>query len=450
MTTQLKSYPEYKPSGIKWLDNVPAHWDVRRLKRVASLNPSKTESRLFLTADTPVTFLPMERVGTDGKIDEEVVPASSVWNGFTYFRRSDVLVAKITPCFENGKGACLESLSTEVGFGSTEFHVLRAGASILAQFLYRLTTLAEFRHSGADEMIGAAGQQRVPQAFVANYPLALPPLAEQTAIVRYLDHTDRRIRRYVSSREQLIELLEEYRQAVIHHAVTHGLDSDVRLKPSGVEWLGDVPAHWGVAAVKRHYSIQLGKMLQNGPNVPTDIAVPYLKAQHVQWFSVRTTDAPTMWASPHEIEQFGIRAGDLLVCEGGEGGRCSLVEEVPPGYIIQNALHRVRSFGTNRNDYLQYVMSSISKTGWFDAINNKATIAHFTAEKFGSLMIPIPPLPEQTAIVAYLDKATAAIDAAIDRARREIELLGEYRTRLIADVVTGKVDVREAVADLPQ
>ena len=450
MTTQLKSYPEYKPSGIKWLDNVPAHWDVRRLKRVASLNPSKTESRLFLTADTPVTFLPMERVGTDGKIDEEVVPASSVWNGFTYFRRSDVLVAKITPCFENGKGACLESLSTEVGFGSTEFHVLRAGASILAQFLYRLTTLAEFRHSGADEMIGAAGQQRVTQAFVANYPLALPPLAEQTAIVRYLDHTDRRIRRYVSSREQLIELLEEYRQAVIHHAVTHGLDSDVRLKPSGVEWLGDVPAHWGVAAVKRHYSIQLGKMLQNGPNVPTDIAVPYLKAQHVQWFSVRTTDAPTMWASPHEIEQFGIRAGDLLVCEGGEGGRCSLVEEVPPGYIIQNALHRVRSFGTNRNDYLQYVMSSISKTGWFDAINNKATIAHFTAEKFGSLMIPIPPLPEQTAIVAYLDKATAAIDAAIDRARREIELLGEYRTRLIADVVTGKVDVREAVADLPQ
>ena len=276
-----------------------------------------------------------------------------------------------------------------------------------------------------------------------------PPLSEQTAIVRYLDQADERIRRYVSSRERLIELLEEYRQAVIHHAVTRGLAPDVRLKPSGVEWLGDVPAHWGVAAVKRHYSIQLGKMLQNGPNVPTDIAVPYLKAQHVQWSSVRTTDAPTMWASPHEIEQFGIRAGDLLVCEGGEGGRCCLVEEVPPGYIIQNALHRVRPSGNCRNDYLQYVMSSISKTGWFDASNNKATIAHFTAEKFGSLMIPVPPHPEQTAIVAYLDKATADIDAAIDRARREIELLGEYRTRLIADVVTGKVDVREAAGELP-
>ena len=155
-----------------------------------------------------------------------------------------------------------------------------------------------------------------------------------------------------------------------------------------------------------------------------------------------------MWASPYEMEQFGIRAGDLLVCEGGEGGRCGLVEEVSPGYIIQNALHRVRALGTGRNDYLLYVMSSISRAGWFDAINNKATIAHFTVEKFGSLRIPIPPLAEQAAIAAYLDKQTAAIDAAMARAQREIDLLSEYRTRLIADVVTGQVDVRE-VAGLP-
>ena len=147
MTGSLKPYPQYKPSGVEWLGDVPAHWEMRRLKRVASLNPSRTESRTFLTADTPVTFLPMERVGTDGKIDEEMVPASSVWNGFTYFRRDDILVAKITPCFENGKGACLDSLSTEIGFGSTEFHVLRSSTSILPQFLYRLTTLAGFRHS---------------------------------------------------------------------------------------------------------------------------------------------------------------------------------------------------------------------------------------------------------------------------------------------------------------
>ena len=162
VTRGLDPNVRLKPSGVEWLGHVPGHWEVRRLKRIASLNPSKTEARTFLKANTPVTFLPMERVRTDGRIDGELLSASTVWNGFTYFRRNDVLVAKITPCFENGKGACLNALSTEVGFGSTEFHVLRAGRSISPRFLYLLTTLPNFRQSGADEMTGAAGQQRVP------------------------------------------------------------------------------------------------------------------------------------------------------------------------------------------------------------------------------------------------------------------------------------------------
>ena len=218
------------------------------------------------------------------------------------------------------------------------------------------------------------------------------------------------------------------------------LESYPYYKSSRVEWLSDVPTHWGVAAVKRHYSIQLGKMLQNHPNSPIDVEVPYLKAQHVQWFSVRTTDAPKMWASPHEIEQFGIQTGDLLVCEGGEGGRCGLVEKVPPGYIIQNALHRVRSSGNCRNDYLQYVMNLIAQSGWFDAINNKATIAHFTVEKFGSLMIPFPPLSEQTAIVRYLDQADERIRRYISSRERLIELLEEYRQAVIHHAVTRGLD----------
>ena len=243
--------------------------------------------------------------------------------------------------------------------------------------------------------------------------------------------------------------MEEYKRAVIQQAVTRGLDPDVPLKPSGVEWLGDIPEHWEASQVKRHYLIQLGKMLQNAASEPLDTEVPYLKAQHVQWFVVNTDDPPTMWASPRDIVQYGICPGDLLVCEGGEGGRAGLVKDISPGYIIQNALHRVRSLSDSKNEYLQYVMSAIASTGWFDAINNKATIAHFTAEKFGALVIPIPPPPEQTAIVAHLDKLTSDIDVAIAHTRREIELLEEYRTRLIADVVTGKLDVREAAANLP-
>jgi len=100
------------------------------------------------------------------------------------------------------------------------------------------------------------------------------------------------------------------------------------MKDSGIEWLGEVPAHWEIPAVKKHYAIQLGKMLQNKPNNRADVEVPYLKAQHVQWFHVRTTDTPTMWASRDDIDQFGIAPGDLLVCEGGEGGRCGILRRL--------------------------------------------------------------------------------------------------------------------------
>ena len=447
VTTNLKPYPSYKPSGVEWLGEVPAHWEVRRLKWVASLNPSRTEARTFLTADTAVAFLPMERVGTDGEIDEKMVSASDVWNGFTYFRRADVLVAKITPCFENGKGACLRALSTGIGFGSTEFHVLRAGSSISPQFLYRLTTLAPFRHSGAEAMTGAAGQQRVPKAFVANYPLPVPPPAEQAAIVRYLDHTDGRIRRYLRSRERLIELLKEYRQAVVHEAVTRGLDPDVPLKPSGVEWLGDVPTHWEVRRLKNICT----KSGLYGVNIST----LYYEESGVRF--LRTTDITDdgqlkesgVFLHPDLVRDQMLDDGDILISRSGTVGRSFLYQADVHG-PCSYAGYLVR-FVLNSRALPKYVFL-FTKTQAFEIFLRimaiSSTIENVNADKYANVHIPIPPLAEQAAIVAYLDKQTAAIDAAMARAQREIELLSEYRTRLIADVVTGQVDVREAAACL--
>ena len=214
------------------------------------------------------------------------------------------------------------------------------------------------------------------------------------------------------------------------------------MKDSGVEWLGDLPEHWEVTAVKRRYAIRLGKMLQTNPNGPTDIEVPYLKAQHVQWFQVRTADAPRMWASANDSTQFGIARGDLLVCEGGEGGRCGIVKQQVDGYIIQNALHRVRPRRQNRNDYLQYMMSAVAATNWFAALNDKATIAHFTREKFSALRMPIPPVLEQTAIVRFLDHADRRIQRYIRAKQKLVTLLEEQKQALIHRAVTGKVDIR--------
>ena len=211
-------------------------------------------------------------------------------------------------------------------------------------------------------------------------------------------------------------------------------------KDSGLPWLAQVPEGWGADAVKRHYAIQLGKMLQGGRSAPSDREVAYLKAQHVQWFAVRTSAPPKMWASPSDIEQYGVKAGDLLVCEGGEGGRCGILREIPESYIIQNALHRVRPLGHCRNDYLQWVMSAIAATGWFEAINSKATIAHFTREKFGALRIPVPTPGEQDAIVRFLDHADRRIRRYIAAKRRLIALLNEQKQTAIHRAVTRGLD----------
>lgn len=217
-------YPAYKDSGVEWLGEVPAHWEVRRLKRIARLNPSKSEVPLAIRND-PAVFLPMERVGSDGRFDaSEVHPISALWNGFTYFRRGDVIVAKITPCFENGKGACLKDLPTSVGFGSTEFHVIRPLAEVTAPYVYRVTTLSEFRRLGADEMTGAAGQQRVPAEFIANFRIPLPPLSEQTAIVEYLDAQTAKVDAAMAAACREIELLREYRERLIADVVTGKVD----------------------------------------------------------------------------------------------------------------------------------------------------------------------------------------------------------------------------------
>jgi len=214
-----------KPSGIPWLGDIPKHWEVRRLRQVVVMKPSKSESVDVLRKDGEVTFLPMERVGTSGIIDSsETVSATSVWNGFTYFRRGDVIVAKITPCFENGKGAFLDALPTEVGFGSTEFHVVRPGPRLLGAYLRLITSSSQFLESGTNTMTGSAGQQRVPTDFVKNYMIVLPSVEEQRSILESVNGDASRINAVVSRLNREIELLREYRTRLVADVVTGKLD----------------------------------------------------------------------------------------------------------------------------------------------------------------------------------------------------------------------------------
>jgi len=212
-----------------------------------------------------------------------------------------------------------------------------------------------------------------------------------------------------------------------------------KYKPSGVEWLGDVPEHWEVKRAGLAFSIQLGKMLQPDTSASEDEQFEYLKALHVQWEKVQTNDLPVMWASKYELDKYSVQKGDLLVCEGGEVGRAGILKDDLNNVIIQNSLHRVRS-KNNLNAFLMYVLENAASKNWFEILCNKATIAHFTGDKFSALRIPIPPLPEQRAIAAYLNRETGRIDALIAKKQRLLSLLSEQRTALISRTVTKGLD----------
>jgi type I restriction enzyme S subunit len=246
----IRAYGSYRDSGVELLGDVPSHWSSSRVRFAVRLNPSKSEVA-HRDRDEDVSFVPMDAVGEDGSLRlDQTRPIGEVETGYTYFRDGDVVVAKITPCFENGKGAIMRGLIGGVGFGTTELIVARPTGQTSAAYIYWLFNSGAFRKLGEGSMYGAGGQKRVPDDFVRDFAVALPPPSDQTAIAAFLDRETGKIDALAEAQRRLIELLKEKRQAVISHAVTKGLDPTAPMKDSGVEWLGDVPEHWGVSRIK--------------------------------------------------------------------------------------------------------------------------------------------------------------------------------------------------------
>ena len=214
-----------KSSGVEWLGDIPEHWEVIKIKRIARINPSRSDYDQSKDPEEMVVFLPMERVTAQGKVDcSEFRPIKEVRQGFSHFRRGDVVVAKITPCFENGKGAYLDTLPTDIGFGTTEFIVLRAGPKIEGEYLYLLTALAQFRLLGVESMTGSAGQQRISPNFVANFTVGLPPIHEQQEILKFISSRNADYNTAITRAQNEIDLLREYRTRLIADVVTGKLD----------------------------------------------------------------------------------------------------------------------------------------------------------------------------------------------------------------------------------
>ena len=194
----------------------------------------------------------MELLTTDGVIDvSNQQPLEDISTGLPLFEKGDVLFAKITPCMENGKGAFVRQLPTRYAFGSTEFHVLRAGNKVDGQFLYYATFNPVYRAYAAENMVGAAGQKRVSSRFLKDTRLFLPPLPEQQRIAAYLDASCAAIDAAVVTKRRQLETLDRLRSSIISRAVTQGLNLHAAMNPSQLDWVSEVPAHWRVQQIKR-------------------------------------------------------------------------------------------------------------------------------------------------------------------------------------------------------
>ena len=276
--TCFRPYPYYKSSGVEWLGDVPAHWEVQRIRNVVDMRVSNVDKHVK-EDEVSVRLCNYVDVYKNDYIDEQMdfMQATATDDEIARFRleKDDVLITKDSEAWDDiGVPALVTEPASDLISGyhlallrprTDELeggYLLRALQSKCLAYQFHIEAKGVTRYGLSHDSIKSVW-------------LPLPPLPEQTAIVHYLDQADGRIRRYVSSRERLIELLEEYRQAVIHHAVTRGLDPDVRLKPSGVEWLGDVPAHWEVRRVKQVSRILRGKFTHRPRNDPSLYNGPY-------------------------------------------------------------------------------------------------------------------------------------------------------------------------------
>ena len=410
-----------------------APWPFKRL-RFLTYRMTQQDVGSLLDASSEVPFLPMRAIGERGQIEpSENRSVDDVRSGYTLFADGDVVVAKITPCFENGKGALIRGMPNGVGFGTTELYVLRPGPEIDGKFLYYLTVDPRFRKLGEACMTGAAGQQRVPEEFIRDTKVPVPRLPQQRAIADYLDRETARLDMLVAEKKRLLSLLEEKRQALIARAVTRGLDSGVALRDSGISWLGKIPAHWQMERARWLFRERDDRSETGDEELLTVshlTGVTPRSEKEVYMFEAETTQG-------YKICLKGDLVINTLWAWMGAMGVSPVKGIVSPAYNVYeptkkldsayvDALVRLRVFAQEVTRYSKGVWSSrlrLYPDGFFETI------------------LPVPPLKEQQEIAVFLQTTGQGLEALQAATVRTISLLQERRAALIAAAVTGWIDV---------
>jgi type I restriction enzyme, S subunit len=431
----LPPYREYRDSGVSWLGEVPEHWDVRRnkllLREVDERSEHGSEDLLSVSQYTGVTRRRERQAGAGGLLTNA---ASLV--GYKRVMPGD-LVMNIMLAWNGSLGA-----SAVEGIVSPAYCVFRATAGVEPRFFHYLlrTPLLTGVFKTVSTGVVDSRLRLYPDVFF-RLPTVLPPLHEQAAIVRFLDHADRRIRRYIAGKKKLIALLNEQKQAIIHRAVTRGLDPSVRLKPSGVEWLGAVPEHWEVMLNQRIFKEQIRP---HGGHPEVQLSLSQRDGL------VATSDMQERSLQTSTFENWKVTLpGDLVLNRF----------KAHLGVFFASTLRGIVSFhygvfAPRRpivTKYFELLYHTNPYRVMFAVRSNGVTVGlqNLSNQNFYNVRSVVPPVEEQAEIVSFALGTTERLSDAMGILRREIDLLREYRTRLVADVVTGKVDVRGAAARLP-
>ena len=435
-------YRRYKQSDTSWLADLPEQWEVTQLRKIGVFSKGTGGTK----DDEVPAGIPCVRYGDLYTTHKYFIThtrsfiATEKTAEYTRIQKGDILFPTSGETIEEiGKSAV--NLMNSPLFCGGDLIILRPTTSVDHRFAgYALD--APYSQDQKSRMGRGVSIMHIYSNQLKYLWLALPPLDEQAAIVRYLDDADQRIREYVSTKERLIALLEEERQAVIHQAVTKGLDPNVRLKPSGVEWLGDVPEHWEVRRIRTLGQAIIG--LTYSPQDMTDAADGNLVLRASNISGGRIVDADNVYVRCEVPDKLLLNEGDILICSRSGSrnliGKNARIDSESAGATFGAFMTILR--GPN-NDYLHQVFNSKLfeyQSGAFLT----STINQLTLGILNDMKIPFPPLGERETVLDHLKESTESLDVAIDFARRQIDLMEEYRTRLIADVVTGKLDVRDA------
>lgn len=431
MINTLKPYAEYKESGLPWLGDIPKHWITERAKCLFQkmehqVRPDDGVVTCF--RDGVVTLRKNRRVrGFTESLKE--IGYQGVRKGDLVIHAMDAFAGAIGVSDSDGKCTPVYAICQPKRDVNTHYYAYIVREMARTQWIVALAT--GIRERSTDFRFAGFASQVVP----------IPPKEEQDAIACFVETQDRRINHLIHTKRRLIELLNEQKQAIIHQAVTRGLDPNVRLKPSDVE-CGDVPEHWGAAAVRRYCRVFAGA-------TPSRAIPEYWKSGTIPWLASGDVNLRRITAAKQFITEAGfaasstnwIRPGSVVIALAGQGRTKGMVATVESRMTCNQSL-AVMEPSPIKLDYcfLAYYLESRYRD--IRALVGDGLRDGLNLEHVRAIPIPLPPLSEQTAIVSFLDETIVEITDTKERVEHEIDLLREYRTRLISDVVTGKLDVR--------